>query len=333
MPSAEPSPTPAETTAEPSAEVVVSLPRASWAEALGELPGVRAVVWDCAGPVPDPAPQVVVPPYMGAPPLRGSLDRLPALRTVQLLTNGFDGVVEQLPDHVTLCNAAGVHDASTAELAVGLAIAALRGIDDAARSMASGAWTAARRTSLADRRALVLGWGGVGRAVADRLEPFEVQVTAVASAPRVEEGPAGRVRVHGPAELPDLLPEHDLVVVACPLTDATRGLVDAAFLAALPDGALVVNVGRGPVVDTDALLAEVRTGRLRAALDVTDPEPLPPAHPLWSTPGVLVTPHVGGNTTAFRPRALALLREQLQRTVAGAPLLNVVRAGRDAPRG
>jgi phosphoglycerate dehydrogenase-like enzyme len=138
---------------------------------------------------------------------------------------------------------------------------------------------------------------------------FETTVTGVASRPR-PAGPDG-VPVRGVAELPELLPHHDVVVLATPLTDATRGLVDATFLAAMPDGAVLVNVARGPVVDTDALLAELHDGRLLAALDVTDPEPLPDDHPLWRARGVLISPHTGGATSAFRPRAVALLKDQL----------------------
>jgi phosphoglycerate dehydrogenase-like enzyme len=124
--------------------------------------------------------------------------------------------------------------------------------------------------------------------------------------------------------LPALLPWAEVVVLTVPMTDETRGLVDAGFLAALPDGALVVNVSRGPVVVTDDLVAEVRAGRLLAALDVTDPEPLPPGHPLWSCPGVLVSPHVGGDTSAFLPRARRLVEAQLRRYVGGEPLANVI---------
>lgn len=302
--------------------VRVSLPSDAWAQALGEVDGVRVEVWDGTSPLPSPAPHVVVPPYVVAPDL-SALSQAPGVRVVQLMTNGFDGVLEQLPAHVTVCNAAGVHDASTAELAVGLALASLRGLDDAARAMPHGDWNARRRTSLADRAVLVVGWGGVGRAVARRLAGFEVSVTAVGSRARTQDG----VQVHAPEELPALLPAHDVVVLACPLDETTRGLVDAGFLAALPDGALVVNVARGPVVDTDALLAELRTGRLHAALDVTDPEPLPADHPLWTAPGCLVSPHVGGNTSAFRPRFVRLLRAQLERLVAGGDPENVVRAG------
>ena len=297
--------------------IVVSLPTASWARALGPVEGADVVVWDGRGPAPHPAPDLVVPDYVATP----DLSALPAAtRAVQLLTIGYDGVPEQLPAGVLLCNAAGVHETSTAELAVGLAILALRGLDGDVRAMATGEWKPSRRTSLADRRVLVVGWGGVGRAVADRLAPFECAVTAVGTRARVQDG----VAVHASSELPGLLPEHDVVVLACPLTAATRGLAGAGFLAAMPDGALLVNVARGPVVDTAALVAELRTGRLRAALDVTDPEPLPADHELWSLPGVVVTPHVGGNSTAFRPRMLRLLRAQVERLRAGREPLNVV---------
>ncbi|WP_432541380.1 2-hydroxyacid dehydrogenase [Kineococcus sp. SYSU DK002] len=299
--------------------LVVSVPSASWARALGPLDGAEVVVWDGRGDAPDPGPVLVVPEYVATP----DLSRLPAAtRWVQLLTIGFDGVREQLPAGVALCNAAGVHETSTAELAVGLTVAALRGLDDDARRMATGTWGPSRRTSLADRCVLVVGWGGVGRATAARLAPFECSVTAVGTRARVQDG----VPVHAVEELPELLPRHDVVVLACPLTDRTRGLAGREFLAALPDGALVVNVARGPVVDTAALVAELRTGRLRAALDVTDPEPLPAGHELWTLPGVLVTPHVGGNSTAFRPRMVALLREQVARLVAGQEPRNVVSA-------
>ncbi|WP_432505592.1 2-hydroxyacid dehydrogenase [Kineococcus arenarius] len=300
--------------------LVVSLPTPSWVRAVGPLEGVDLVVWNGTGAPPDPAPALVVPPYVATPDLSG-VAGCAAVEAVQLMTIGFDGVPQQLPGRVVLCNAAGVHEASTAELAVGLVIARLRGIDDDARAMAHARWAPSRRTALADRRVLLVGFGGVGRAVAARLAAFEVQVTAVASRARVQDG----VPVRAVADLPALLPEHDVVVLACPLTEGTRGLVDAGFLSAMPDGALLVNVARGPVVDTAALLAEVRTGRLGAALDVTDPEPLPPEHELWRTPGVLVTPHVGGNSTAFRPRMVRLLREQVRRRLAGEGWLNVVR--------
>lgn len=287
--------------------------------AVGELSAVDIEVWDLAGPPPGPVELVVLPYLAGTAGLDG-LTGLPGLQVVQTLTAGYDNVLPYLPDGVTLCNAAGVHDTSTAELAVALTLAAQRGLADFARAARTGAWLFGVRPALADRRVLLLGTGGVGRAIAARLAPFEVVLTRVASHARSDA--AGRV--HGVDELPRLLPAHDVVILAVPLTGATRGLVDAGFLAAMPDGGLLVNVARGPVVVTDDLVAEVSTGRLRAALDVTDPEPLPPGHPLWSCPGVLISPHVGGNTSAFEPRARALLRDQLRRLVSGRPLRNVV---------
>jgi phosphoglycerate dehydrogenase-like enzyme len=257
-----------------------------------------------------------VPRYMGPVADLELIARMPNLKVVQLLTAGFDNALRFVPRGVTLCNAGGVHDASTAELAVGLILASLRGLDDFARAMPSGAWLYARREALADKRILVIGAGGVGRAVERRLEPFEVDVTMAARTARAGVVAAADVNV--------LLPTVDIVVLALPLADDTTGLVDEAFLSRMRDGALLVNVARGPVVDTDALVRHVAMGRIRAALDVTDPEPLPPGHPLWTLPGVLVSPHVGGNTSAFLPRARKLVEGQLRRFAAGEPLASVV---------
>jgi phosphoglycerate dehydrogenase-like enzyme len=244
------------------------------------------------------------------------MDRMPRLRIVQTLTAGVDNVWEHLPAGVTLCNARGVHDASTAELVVGLIIASLRRIDDFARAQERGEWIAGRYEALADKRVLIIGYGSVGEALERRLLPFETDVVKVARTARGD--------VHGFDELPSLLPQADVVVLLCPLTDQTRGLVDAAFLAQLKDGALLVNAARGPVVATDDLVAALHTGRITAAVDVTDPEPLPADHPLWSAPGVLISPHVGGNTSAFLPRARRLVAGQVGRFVAGDLLINVM---------
>ena len=284
----------------------------------GEEP-VDARVWDMTSSA-RVAPVLVVLPYVGASAVLGRLAELPSLRVVQTLTAGYANVLPHVPDGVTLATAAGVHDTSTAELAVGLAVAALRGFPDFVRAAERGVWASRLRPALADRRVLLVGAGGVGSAIADRLAPFEVEVTRVGTRARDDD----RGHVYGSQELPDLLPRHEVVVLATPLTEATRGMVDAAFLAAMPDGALLVNVSRGPVVVTDALVAELRSGRLLAALDVTDPEPLPPDHPLWRAPNVLISPHVGGDTSAFPPRARALLKDQLERYAAGTPLRNVV---------
>jgi len=267
----------------------------------------------------DVAPESVgfyVPPYMGPRATFENIASLPELQVVQLLTAGYESALPFLPPGVVLCNAAGVHDASTAELTVGLILASLRGIDDFARAMPQGQWISSRRQALADSRIVVVGAGGIGQAIARRLEPFEVEITMV--------GRSARDGVMAIADLPNLLPSADIVVLAVPLDESTRGLVDDAFLSAMSEGALLVNVSRGPVADTSALLMHASRGRIRVALDVTDPEPLPADHPLWTTPGVLISPHVGGNSSAFLPRARVLVAEQLARWASGEPLKNVI---------
>lgn len=305
--------------------LLASLPDRSWIDEVGPVPGIELLPWDLHA-VPERADEVeiVIPPYLD-PALRlDLLDALPRLRAVQLLTAGYEHVAPHVPDGVRLCNAAGVHDTSTSELALSLILASLRGIPEFVVAQRGATWMPTRLwPALADKRVLVVGYGHVGKAIVTRLLPFEVEVTAVASRPRA--GDELVEAVHGIDELPELLPRHDIVVLIVPLTEATSALVDADFLAAMPDGALLVNVARGKVVDTDALLAETSTGRLRAALDVTDPEPLPADHALWRSPGVLISPHIGGASTAFRPRAVRLVRAQLEAYAAGSPLANVVR--------
>lgn len=306
--------------------VVVSLPEEDWVAALADVEGIEAVLWDMKDAPPRDDITLVVPPYMGNPKRLTRLAELPRLRAVQLVTAGFEQAVPYLPDGVSLANGRGIHDTSTAELAVGLAIAAQRGIPESVRAQADGEWLRlAGMPSLADRHALIIGYGSIGVAIAKRLLPMEVSVTAVASTARGGDDLVDRV--HGIDELPALLPEHDVVFLILPLTDATHHLVDAAFLARMPQNSLLVNVARGGIVDTDALVEACAAGHVRAALDVTDPEPLPDDHPLWRTAGVLITPHVGGATTAFEPRALRLLREELAKFAAGAPLRNVVATG------
>jgi phosphoglycerate dehydrogenase-like enzyme len=298
--------------------VIVSLPTVELRDAVGPVDGVEPVIWDGLSD-PDPRVEFCVPDYRSTLKTMRRLGSLARLRVVQTQLAGYDGQVELLPPGVRLCNAAGVHDDATAEHAVGLALAVLRRIPEAVRGHGSWQRLQAGMRSLADSRVLVLGYGSIGRALARRLLAHRAQVTAVARRSR-DDDLVGRV--HGVDDLSRLLPEQHVVVVLLPLDDATRGFVDASVLAALPDGAVVVNVARGGVMDTDAVLAEA--GRLRFALDVTDPEPLPDGHPLWSAPGVLITPHVAGGTTAMLPRVSALVRDQLERYVAGRPLRNVV---------
>lgn len=271
------------------------------------------------GPPPDRHYDLVVPPYMSGPEVLEALDGT-QVRLVQSQSIGYDGVADHLPSGVTFCNADSVHESSTAELAVGMIIASLRGFADFVRAQPDGVWAHAKYESLADKTVLVVGFGGVGQAIARRLEPFEVTVVPVASRHRVEDGAV----IHGVDELPALLPHADVVVLGVPLTSGTDGLVDAEFIGAMKPGALLVNVARGKVVQTDALVDAVRRGAIRAALDVTDPEPLPSSHPLWTLDGVFITPHVGGHTTAMDSRVVALVRDQLERLRAGREPRNVV---------
>ncbi len=296
--------------------MIASVPLAALAEAAGPVDGVEYVVWDGAGPPPREDIELVVLDYRAPRRTLDQLDALPALAVLQTQTAGVDGIVGHLPDGVLLCNARGVHDDATAELALGLTIASLRGIDRAVRE--HGHWgRGPGQRSLADSHVTVLGYGSIGRALTSRLLACRAHVTAVATSPRDDDLVGSVVTA---ADV-DWAAQH-VVVVVLPLTDATRHVVDEAFLAGLSDGTLVVNVGRGPLLDTSAVIAEA--GRLRFALDVTDPEPLPDGHPLWSAPGVIVTPHVAGGTTAMLPRMAALLRDQLTRYVAGDPLRNLV---------
>ncbi|MEU1683889.1 2-hydroxyacid dehydrogenase [Micromonospora sp. NPDC005707] len=262
-----------------------------------------------------------VPPFLAGPDAGALLTELPDLKVVQLLSAGADAWVGRVPEGVTLCDARGVHDSATAEWVVAAILSALRGFGPLARAQARREWAydeVAPTDELAGKRVLIVGAGSIGAAVRARLAPFEVSFTLVARTPRPDDG------VHGVDELPALLPEADVVVLLVPLTEQTRGLVDEKFLAAMPDGALLVNAARGPVARTSALVAELASGRLRAALDVTDPEPLPAGHPLWELPNVLLTPHVAGSVRGLLPRAYRLVGEQLRRFAAGEPLTNRV---------
>lgn len=244
--------------------------------------------------------------------------KMPALRGVQALTAGVDRLLDLVPPQVPLYNGAGLHDASTAEHALALMLAAQRELPRWLDRQAQRRWDHELTGSLAGSRVTILGFGAIGRALERRLVAAEAEVSKVAAHARPAED------VHAVTELPGLLARTDILVMILPDTPATVGAVGAAELALLPDGALVVNVGRGRTLDTAALLAELSAGRLRAALDVTDPEPLPDDHPLWTAPGVLITPHVAGGSSTFWPRARTFVAEQLRRFVAGEALLNLV---------
>ncbi|KFU80508.1 Phosphoglycerate dehydrogenase [Amycolatopsis lurida] len=291
-----------------------------------ELPeGLSARLYDGWGPLPDEGlddVEVYVLPYdTGAEPMK-LLSRLPSLKLVQSLSAGVEKLIPLVPAGARLANGRGLHDLSVAEHALALIHASQRDLPRWFAQQATASWEREHTRSLADSRVLLVGHGSIGQAIERQLVAAEAIVTRVASTARPAE------RVHGVGELAELLPSADIVVLILPETPATMGLVGAAELAALPDGALVVNVGRGSAIDTDALTAEAVSGRLRAALDVVDPEPLPAGHPLWTAPGVIITPHIAGGSASFYPRAKRLVAEQLRRYAAGQEPLNLVR-GKD----
>jgi phosphoglycerate dehydrogenase-like enzyme len=300
--------------------LVVSVPDQGVLQSLGELPdGVESIIWDMTGPSPREKIDLVVPAYLVGAKVLTQLAGV-TTRLVQSPMLGYDGVKEYLPPGHVYANAASVHETSTAELTLALILASQRGIPDFVRAASEGRWERSWRQSLADRSVLLLGYGGVGKAIEARLLPFEVSVTRVAHHARVDE----RGEIYASESLPELLPEADIVIIAVPLDEDTTGLVDDDFLSRMKEGALFVNIARGPVADTDALLQHASSGRLRLALDVTDPEPLPDGHPLFALPNVLISPHVGGATSAAIPRLARLVNIQIKRLLDGEEPINVV---------
>ena len=300
--------------------LVISIPDALVRNTLGELPSdVEVVEWDMSGPAPVARVDIVIAPYLQSWEGLRNLEGL-EVGLVQCLTLGYDGVAQYLPKGMVFANAASVHETSTAEMALALILASQRYLPDFVRAADAGKWSPSWHPSLADRTVLLVGYGGVGRAIEARLLPFEVTVLRLALHERTDE----HGRVYGLDALYELLPLADIVVVAVLLDESTRHLVDAEFLSLMPDGSLFVNIARGGVADTDALLAEARSGRLRLALDVTDPEPLPDGHPLFALANVLISPHVAGMSSAALPRIARLVHQQIERIQRGEAPVNVV---------
>lgn len=295
--------------------MLVWLPPGAGAAILGPLPAPLTCAPFGTGDLAEVEVVVLVPPQRDE--FAAALPALTGLRVVQLLTSGVDWV-PPLPGTVRLCNSGDVHSGPVAEWVLGAVLAMRRGLVDAARRTgwdggADSVYGVTRGADdLADAHVLVIGYGSVGRAVGARLTPFGARVTGLR-----RSGP--RTLGH----LPELLPTADVVVLSTPLTPETAGLADARFLAAMRPGALLVNASHGGVVDTDALVGAVAGGLVRAVLDVTDPQPLPAGHPLWTLPGALVTPHLAGPVARWRARAWALVGGQLRRYAAGQPLLHV----------
>lgn len=298
--------------------MTVLVPHAPGAEILSEVDGLEPVVYDPEKPLPDEAgrARVLVAPFLATSEAVAMTEQIPHLELVQLLTAGAEAWIGRLPDGVALSDGRGAHGGATAEWVVSVLLAVYRHLDRFVRAQDRGEWDYHQTEELAGKKILIVGAGDVGQKTRARLEPFEVETAMV--------GRTARDGVHGWDELPALLPRYDATVLIVPLTDETRGMVDADFLAAMPDGALLVNGARGPVVDTEALLAELTSGRIRAAVDVTDPEPLPPGHPLWSAPGLLLTPHVGGTVPMAMRRAYGVAAEQLAAFVRGEEPPNLV---------
>jgi len=289
------------------------------ADALTDLAGVTVdVLTPNLGSLPASAADVefYVPPFFPVPDAAAAMARMPRLRVVQTLTAGFDWVRPHVPAGARLCNARGVHDASTAEWVLTAILASVRQFPYFAAEQAAGRWAYRFTDCLAGKTVLIVGYGSIGTAVEARLAGFDVQVRRVAR--------SARAGVSAVAELPELLPDADVVVLLAPMTSETIGLAGAAFLARMKDGALLVNAARGPLVVTADLVAELTSGRICAALDVTDPEPLEPGHPLWALPNVLITPHVAASTPVSGLNAVGFVRAQVQRYLAGESLANVI---------
>jgi phosphoglycerate dehydrogenase-like enzyme len=289
--------------------VTVLVPDDEGVAALSEVPLVQAVRYQWGDPVPTEAAkaEVLIP---GRHPAGDELWReLPNLRLIQLLTAGADDWIGKVPEGVLLSTCRGAHGGSMAEWVVAVLLSMYRQLDVFAEAHRQTRWTRLSADTLQGKHVLIVGAGDLGRQLRRRLEPFDARCTMV--------GMSARDGVHGVQELPELLPAHDVVVLMVPLTSRTRGMVDAEFLAAMRDGAVLVNAARGPVVVTDALVAELTAGRLRAALDVTDPEPLPPGHPLWTAPGLLLTPHIGGTVSGGRSRSYAVAAAEIARYAGG----------------
>lgn len=296
----------------------VWLPETPFLASIGELPGdVDLAVVPREGALPSGFAEVefLVPPY-GSRRVLDALPNLESLRVLQVDSAGVDWIERSLPEGVTLCNARGTRDAPVAEWVVAAILASYKQFPRFHRQQQAARWEPEVPRELTGSRALIVGYGSIGRAVEQRLLPFGVEVIRVAS--RRREG------VHGIDEIDELLPRADIAIVLLPATPQTAGLFDRERLRRLAAGTLLVNAGRGAAVNTEALVEELKAERLYAALDVADPEPLPPDHPLWSMPNVLITPHVAGDSELAERRVYELVGDQIRRCLRGEPLVNVV---------
>ncbi|WNV83230.1 NAD(P)-dependent oxidoreductase [Umezawaea sp. Da 62-37] len=294
----------------------------SGAVAIAAIPGVELVDYDPNQPTltdRQREAEIFLPPFRGSDrPIR-LLQGLPKLRMVQLLSAGVDEWENHVPGHVTFASARGAHARPVSEWVVSAILTQLRQWPTLIGFKESGVW--AHRMfdadTLAGKKVLIVGAGAIGKAVAARLEVFEATSTLVASTAR--EG------VYSYTALPDLIHDHDIVVITAPLTETTRSMVNSDFLSTMHDGAILVNVGRGQIVDTAALVVELQSGRLRAALDVTDPEPLPAGHPLWDCPGLIISPHSARTVPGTNLLCYGVAAEQIRTFITGGIPSNIAR--------
>ena len=259
---------------------------------------------------------VYVPAYMDGISSLQKMKDMPQLEFVQLLTAGFEDALMHLPSNVSLANARGVHDQSTAELALGLALASRCGILDYHAAQHSSKWLSGTRGSIIDSAVAIIGFGSIGREIANVFLPFTKNITGY-----TRSGSEGTRKIE---ELDKNLGNYDIVILITPLTEETRGLFDAKRLSLMKRGALLINMARGPIIVTDDLIAVLNQEQIFAALDVTDPEPLPADHPLWGAKNLIISPHVGGNSVAFPSRAKNLISTQLARLATGELPANLI---------
>jgi phosphoglycerate dehydrogenase-like enzyme len=318
----------------------VGYPATLGAELLSDFPtGVELI------PLSDsPGPEVDIDVWIPDPYPARAMRTWPKLRGVRLVLSlmaGTEWIPRTVGPHVTICNARGAHNISTAEWTIASILAMLKHIPFFLDVQRSGKWKRRFEASaqyaaisgdtrplyppvmleeLTGKTVLLVGYGSIGKDIERMLEPFNVDLVRVARSARADP------QVHAVSELDSLLPMAQVVILILPATAESNRLIGARQLALMPQGALLVNAARGPIVDTDALVEALQAGRIRAALDVTDPEPLPEGHSLWSCPNLLLTPHVGGSSPQFAARALRIAADELRRYMAGEPLQNVVQA-------
>ncbi len=302
-----------------NAPLAVLTPREVNRAAVDAHPELRAIPYDPTNPVPTQEAreaEAIITMTEHAPAILQLMQELPRLRIVQTLSAGIDAWDGKVPKGVRISNARGAHGRATAELVLTMLLAHVREVREFMEDQQDRNWATRVTDSLDGKRVLVLGAGDLAGHVQAMLAPFGATATLV--------GRTARDGVAPVSALAKLAPDHDALVAVVPLTLETRHIINAELLALLPDGAIVINAGRGGLVDTGALLAELQSGRLRAGLDVTDPEPLPADHPLWSAPGLILTPHVGGDTLGHEERSARIAAEQLAQYAREGTAANLV---------